>query len=220
MVEWPLTGKSPTSLAALLLQKESQGAFSRYRLNQLDENPLSSAPKKRKAEGRLKTLCARKWGDCLGCLSEMICRSLFPNTDSYRPIVTIDSLQKYAKGEQDICAEDMSKIASRNRTVASEFGPNAQPSLSRVDIQLNLPYTSRAKDFELGRLNRQAFPMKVILEGSNVIEGLKSLIPLGMTGPTGMPKFLTELHSMATNSLTVDVDEDDASGEKYRVTTG
>ncbi|KAF9963618.1 hypothetical protein BGZ70_007297 [Mortierella alpina] len=181
VVEWPLTGKSPTSLAALLLQKESQGAFSRYRLNQLDDNPLSTAPKKRKAE---------------------------------------DSLQKYAKGEHDICAEDMSRIASRNRTVASEFGPNAQPSLSRVDIQLNLPYTNKAKDFELGRLNRQVFPMKVIFEGPNVIEGLKSLIPLGMTDPAGMPKFLTELHSMATNSLTVDVDENDASNEKYRVTTG
>ncbi|KAF9285906.1 hypothetical protein BGZ68_003391 [Mortierella alpina] len=181
VVEWPLTGKSPTSLAALLLQKESQGAFSRYRLNQLDENPLSTAPKKRKAE---------------------------------------DSHQKYAKGERDISAEDMSRIASRNWTVASEFGPNAQPSLARVDIQLNLPYTNKAKDFELGRLNRQAFPMKVIFEGPNVIEGLKSLIPLGMTDPAGMPKFLTELHSMATNSLTVDVDEDDASTEKYRVTTG
>ncbi|KAF9574634.1 hypothetical protein EC968_006049 [Mortierella alpina] len=181
VVEWPLTGKSPTSLAALLLQKESQGAFSRYRLNQLDESPLSTAPKKRKAE---------------------------------------DSHQKYSKGEHDICSEDMSKIASRNRTVASEFGPNAQPSLSRVDIQLNLPYTNKAKDFELGRLNRQAFPMKVIFEGPNVIEGLKSLIPLGMTDPAGMPKFLTELHSMATNSLTVDVDEDDTSNEKYRVTTG
>ncbi|KAG0212092.1 hypothetical protein BGX28_006853 [Mortierella sp. GBA30] len=179
--EWPLSGKSPESLAALLLQKESQGALSRYRLNQLDDNPLSTTPKKRKIE---------------------------------------DPHQKYAKGAQDIRAEDMSRIAIRDRTIASEFGPNTQPSLSRVDIQLNLPYTDKAKDFELGRLNRQPFPMKVIFEGPNVIEGIKNLIPLGMADPIGMPKFLTELHSMATNSLTVDMDEEGTSGVKHRISKG
>ncbi|KAF9195624.1 hypothetical protein BGZ50_004022 [Haplosporangium sp. Z 11] len=182
--EWPLSGRSPKSLAELLLLKESQGALSRYRLNQLDDNPLSNTLKKRKTE---------------------------------------DPHVKYARGMQDIKAEDMNKIVSRERVVATEFGPNAQPTLQRVDVQLNLPYTQKARDFELGRLNRQPFPIKVVFEGSNVIEGIKSLIPLGVAQP-GMPRFLTELHSMATNRLTVDLDEQgtdtSTDGDRMRVTPG
>jgi hypothetical protein len=114
---------------------------------------------------------------------------------------------------EDIQSEDITKIARRDLRVAKDFGPNAQPSLSRVDLQLNLPYTSQAKDFKLGRLNRQPFPMKVIFEGSNVIEGIKSLIPLGVA-TEAMPKFLTDLHSMATNKLTVDLDEDNGNSQR------
>ncbi|KAF9086804.1 hypothetical protein BGX29_001216 [Mortierella sp. GBA35] len=176
--EWPLTGNSPTSLSELLLQKDSQGAQSIYRLNQLDNNPLSGATKKRKLA---------------------------------------DPRTNYAQGMEDIQSEDMTKIARRDLRVAKDFGPNAQPSLSRVDLQLNLPYTTAAKDFELGRLNRQPFPIKVVFEGSNVIEGIKSLIPLGVA-TEAMPKFLTELHSMATNRLTVDLDED--NGNAQRITKG
>jgi hypothetical protein len=51
MEEWPLTGNSPKSLSELLLQKDSQGAQSIYRLNQLDNNPLSGSTKKRKLAG-------------------------------------------------------------------------------------------------------------------------------------------------------------------------
>ncbi|KAF9122813.1 hypothetical protein BG015_005467 [Linnemannia schmuckeri] len=176
--EWPLTGNSPKSLSELLLQKDSQGAQSIYRLNQLDSNPLSGTTKKRKLE---------------------------------------DPRTNYAQGMEDIQSEDMNKIVRRDLRVAKDFGPNDQPNLSRVDIQLNLPYTEQAKDFELGRLNRQPFPVKVIFEGSNVIEGIKSLIPLGVA-TEAMPKFLTNLHSMATNKLTVDLDEDDEDGQ--RITKG
>lgn len=49
--EWPLTGNSPKSLSELLLQKDSQGAQSIYRLDQLDSNPLSGTIKRRKIEG-------------------------------------------------------------------------------------------------------------------------------------------------------------------------
>ncbi|KAG0365665.1 centromere protein Chl4/mis15/CENP-N [Gamsiella multidivaricata] len=176
--EWPLTGKSPTSLAELLLYKDSQGPHSRYRLNQVDENPLSGSIKKRKLE---------------------------------------DPFDKYTKGRRDIRAEDMDKIATRDRFVAADFGPNAQPSLQRVDIQLNVPYTTEAKNFSLGRMTRQPFPIKVIIEGSNVIEGIKSLIPLGVA-KNPMPKFLTELHSMATNTIIVDLDEE--NDNKQCITTG
>ncbi|KAG0318432.1 hypothetical protein BGZ97_003783 [Linnemannia gamsii] len=174
MEEWPLTGNSPKSLSELLLQKDSQGAQSIYRLNQLDNNPLSGSTKKRKLA---------------------------------------DPRENYAQGMEDIQSEDITKIARRDLRVAKDFGPNAQPSLSRVDLQLNLPYTSQAKDFKLGRLNRQPFPMKVIFEGSNVIEGIKSLIPLGVA-TEAMPKFLTDLHSMATNKLTVDLDEDNGNSQR------
>ncbi|KAF9433966.1 hypothetical protein BGZ76_008745 [Entomortierella beljakovae] len=176
--EWPLFGKSPASLAELLLHKDSQGPHSKYRLNQVDDNPLAGSPKKRKVE---------------------------------------DSHQKYAKGMKDIRAEDESKIALRDRFVASEFGPNPQPSLHRVDIQINLPYTSEAKDFNLGRLTKQPFPIKVVLEGPNVLEGIKNLIPQGIAH-NPMPKFLTELHSMSSNTITVDLEDDD--GNKQRITTG
>ncbi|KAF8929772.1 hypothetical protein BGZ58_008691 [Dissophora ornata] len=172
--EWPLTGKYPSSLGELLLHKDSQGSHSQYRLNQIDENPLSNVHKKRKPE---------------------------------------DLQDKYSRGMRDIRAEDITKIATRDRFVATEFGRNAQPRLERIDLQLNLPYTSEAKDFDLGRLTKQPFPIKVVLEGTNVIEGIKSLIPLGVA-QNPMPKFLTELHSMATNSLTVDVDEEDASKQR------
>ncbi|KAF9903130.1 hypothetical protein EC991_004156 [Linnemannia zychae] len=176
--EWPLTGNSPNSLSELLLRKDSQGAQSIYRLNQLDNNPLSSFTKKRKLT---------------------------------------DPRENYAQGMEDIQSEDMNKIARRDLRVAKDFGPNAQPSLSRVDVQLNLPYTGEAKDFRLGRLNRQPFPIKVVFEGSNVIEGIKSLIPLGVA-TEAMPKFLTDLHSMATNKLTVDLDEE--NGNAQRITKG
>ncbi|KAF8982132.1 hypothetical protein BGZ46_001739 [Entomortierella lignicola] len=176
--EWPLTGKSPTSLAELLLHKDSQGSHSRYRLNQLDDNPLSSASKKRKLE---------------------------------------DPHENYTKGMQDIRAEDEMKIASRDRFVAADFGPNPQPSLHRVDLQINLPYTAEAEGFKLGRLTKQPFPMKIVLEGSNVIEGIKSLIPLGIA-QNPMPKFLTELHSMGSNSISVDLENNE--GNKQRITTG
>ncbi|KAF9109464.1 hypothetical protein BGX27_007582 [Mortierella sp. AM989] len=169
--EWPLTGKSPTSLAELLLHKDSQGSHSRYRLNQLDDNPLSGTTKKRKLE---------------------------------------DPHQKYTRGMGDIRAEDQVKIASRDRFVAADFGPNPQPSLNRVDLQINLPYTAGAKDFNLGRLTKQSFPIKVVLEGSNVIEGIKSLIPLGVA-QNPMPKFLTDLHSMGSNSITVDLENDEGN---------
>ncbi|KAF9355075.1 hypothetical protein BGX26_007011 [Mortierella sp. AD094] len=175
--EWPLTGKSPTSLAELLLHRDSQGPHSRYRLNQLDDNPLSGAPKKRKLE---------------------------------------DPHEKYTRGMQDIRTVDEAKIASRDRFVAADFGPNPQPNLHRVDLQINLPYTTEAKDFRLGRLTKQPFPIKVVLEGSNVIEGVKSLIPLGIA-QNPMPKFLTELHSMGSNSINIDLDDE---GNKQRITTG
>ncbi|KAI1317807.1 hypothetical protein EDD11_007829 [Mortierella claussenii] len=176
--DWPLTGKSPKSLADLLLHKDSQGSHSRYRLNHLDDNPLSTVLKKRKPE---------------------------------------DPLEKYTHGMQDIRAEDMNKIATRDRFVATEFGPNEQPSLHKVDLQLNLPFTTESVDFSLGRLTRQPFPIKVVLEGSNVIEGIKQLIPLGVA-QNPMPKFLTELHSIASNNLTVDMDVED--GTTQRISTG
>ncbi|KAF9923338.1 hypothetical protein FBU30_006608 [Linnemannia zychae] len=172
--EWPLTGNSPRSLSELLLQKDSQGAQSIYRLDQFDSNPLSGSIKRRKI---------------------------------------IDPRETYAQGMDDIQSEDIAKIARRDYQVSKEFGPNAQPSLPRVDFQLNLPYTTKAKDFELGRLNRQPFPIKVIFEGTNVIEGIKSLIPLGVATEE-MPKFLTDLHSMAANKLTVDIDENDENVQR------
>ncbi|KAF9171550.1 hypothetical protein BGX21_007962 [Mortierella sp. AD011] len=175
--EWPLTGKSPTSLAELLLHRDSQGPHSRYRLNQLDDNPLSGALKKRKLQ---------------------------------------DPHEKYTRGMQDIRTIDEAKIASRDRFVAANFGPNPQPNLHRVDLQINLPYTTEAKDFRLGRLTKQPFPIKVVLEGSNVIEGVRSLIPMGIA-QNPMPKFLTELHSMGSNSISVDLDDE---GNKQLVTTG
>lgn len=176
--EWPLTGNSPKSLSELLLQKDSQGAQSIYRLDQLDINPLSSTIKKRKIE---------------------------------------DPRKHYAQGMEDIQSEDMNRIVRRDLRVAKDFGPNAQPNLSRVDLQLNLPYTAQAKDFKLGRMNQQPFPVKIIFEGPNVIEGIKSLIPLGVA-TEAMPKFLTDLHSMGANKLTVDLDEDDETVQ--RITKG
>ncbi|KAG0089308.1 hypothetical protein BGZ93_005470 [Podila epicladia] len=178
--EWPLSGKSPLSLAELLLTKESQGAHSRYRLNQLDENPLSQTTKKRKKE---------------------------------------DPQETYAQGMQDIRAVDIKRIVRRDHFVASNFGPNAQPSLSRVDLQLRLPFTLQSAEFTLGRLTKQPFLIKITMEGSNVIDGLKNMIPLGLnTSNQALPPFLSELHSMATNSLTVDLEE--GSGSKQRITKG
>lgn len=109
----------------------------------------------------------------------------------------------------------MSTIVRRDRFVQKEFGPNPQPSLQKVDLQLNLPFSSESEEFRLGRLSRQPFPIKVVFEGSNVIEGVKNMIPLGIAS-NPMPSFLTELHSMATSSLTVDLDED----RKLRVSVG
>ncbi|KAG0346873.1 hypothetical protein BG004_000622 [Podila humilis] len=177
--EWPLAGKSPTSLADLLLRKESQGAISQYRLNQMDDNPLSHAPKKRKKE---------------------------------------DAQEKYAQGMQDIEAVDIIKVARRDQVIATDFGPNTQPSLSRVDIQLQLPFTTQSDDFNLGQLTRQPFPIKITMEGTNVIAGLCSMIPLGLNkSGQSLPPFLSELHSMATNTLTVDLEEEEDEEEEDSV---
>ncbi|KAF9426786.1 hypothetical protein BGZ94_006010 [Podila epigama] len=170
--EWPLSGRSPSSLAELLLYKESQGALSRYRLNQLDENPLS----------QLQMVKQKKLQD---------------------------SQDDYAQGMNDIQAVDINRIVARNHIVAKDFGPNAQPNLGRVDLQFNLPFTKHSNAFRLGHLNQQPFPIKVTMEGPNVIDGLRNMIPLGLNkSGQALPLFLSELHSMATNDLTVSVPED------------
>ncbi|KAG0343058.1 hypothetical protein BG000_009377 [Podila horticola] len=70
------------------------------------------------------------------------------------------------------------------------------------------------KDFVLA-----PFPIKISMEGSNVIDGLKNMIPLGLnTSNQALPPFLSELHSMATNSLAVDLEE--GSDNKQRITKG
>ncbi|KAF9976230.1 hypothetical protein BGZ73_008937 [Actinomortierella ambigua] len=165
--EWPLTGKSPTSLAELLLHRESQGQYSRYRLGQVDDNPLLHTPAKRKA-----------------------------------PTVA----DKFSRGMDDIEPENLDQIVTRESQIAQEFGPNIQPALPKVRIGLDLPYTTSSKDFDLGRLTRRAFPISVVLEGSNVIEGIKELVSLGIAEDP-LPTFLSELHSMAKNSFTVSMNE-------------
>ncbi|KAF8951271.1 hypothetical protein BGZ52_012727 [Haplosporangium bisporale] len=65
----------------------------------------------------------------------------------------------------------------------------------------------------------QPFPIKISMEGLNVIDGLKDMIPLGLnTSNQALPPFLSELHSMAANSLTVDLEE--GSDSKQRITKG
>lgn len=131
----------------------------------------------------------------------------------------VDPQDKYAQGMQDIQAVDIKRIARRDHFVATYFGPNKQPSLSQVDIQLHLPFTLQSTEFTLGRLTRQPFPIKISMEGSNVIDGLKDMIPLGLnTSNQALPPFLSELHSMAANSLTVDLEE--GSDSKQRITKG
>ncbi|KAF9166550.1 hypothetical protein DFQ26_007622 [Actinomortierella ambigua] len=149
--EWPLTGKSPTSLAELLLNRDSQGQFSRYRLGQVDDNPLLHAPTKRKA-----------------------------------PTVS----DNFSRGMDDIEPENIHQIVMRENQVAQEFGPNTQPALPKVSIRLDLPYTANSKDYALGRLTKRVFPVGVVLEGSNVIEGIKELVPLGIAEDP-LPSFLT-----------------------------
>ncbi|KAG0231758.1 hypothetical protein BGW41_002110 [Actinomortierella wolfii] len=166
--EWPLSGKIPSSLAELLLHRESQGYFSMYRLDQVDNNPLLHMPAKRKAPSP---------------------------TDS--PL----------RNMEDIEPENNEEISNREVQVAQEFGSNTQPALSKVNIRLDLPYTANSKSYALGRLTKRVFPVSVVLEGSNVIEGIKELVPLGIAEDP-LPSFLSELHSMAKNSLTVSIDDE------------
>ncbi|KAF9583672.1 hypothetical protein BGW38_008888 [Lunasporangiospora selenospora] len=173
--ERQLSGRSPESLADMLLHKESQGALSTYRMNQLEDNPLVPMPRKRKA---------------------------------------IDLDQKYAEGIEHLRAEDMDRIVSRDCFVAADFGPNAQPRLEKVDINLRLPFTQRSKDFDYGKGNSEPFPIKVTLEGTSVIEGLKELALLGIA-ENPLPKFLVNLHSNATNSVTIEHEDTlDQSGSR------
>ena len=51
--EWDLKGKYVDSLEKLLLHRQSQGTYSRYRLNQVDDNPLSFPSKKLKKDGTI-----------------------------------------------------------------------------------------------------------------------------------------------------------------------
>ncbi|CAG8564114.1 21_t:CDS:2 [Funneliformis mosseae] len=48
--EWDLKGKYVDSLEKLLLHRQSQGTYSRYRLNQVDDNPLLLPSKKLKKD--------------------------------------------------------------------------------------------------------------------------------------------------------------------------
>jgi hypothetical protein len=55
--EWDLKGKYVDSLEKLLLHRQSQGTYSRYRLNQVDDNPLSFPSKKLKKDGIIYYIC-------------------------------------------------------------------------------------------------------------------------------------------------------------------
>ncbi|RIA98692.1 centromere protein Chl4/mis15/CENP-N [Glomus cerebriforme] len=54
--EWDLKGKYVDSLEKLLLHRQSQGTYSRYRLNQVDDNPLSFPSKKLKIDDMPKNV--------------------------------------------------------------------------------------------------------------------------------------------------------------------
>ena len=59
--EWDLKGKYVDSLEKLLLHRQSQGTYSRYRLNQVDDNPLLLPSKKPKKHGIILIL-SRSYG--------------------------------------------------------------------------------------------------------------------------------------------------------------
>ncbi|KAF9217466.1 hypothetical protein BGZ59_004071 [Podila verticillata] len=108
-------------------------------------------------------------------------------------------------------------------SVNDGLAPNTLPASSTViyfiwftNSEYLLSGTIKAewRDFILA-----PFPIKISMEGLNVIDGLKDMIPLGLnTSNQALPPFLSELHSMAANSLTVDLEE--GSDSKQRITKG
>ena len=73
--------------------------------------------------------------------------------------------------------------------------PNAHQQLNK-QVKADFKSKSDAVDFS------GIFPMKVVFEGPNVLDGLKSLIPLGIA-KAPLPPHLANLHSSASNSFSI-----------------
>ncbi|KAL1916698.1 uncharacterized protein VTP21DRAFT_5402 [Calcarisporiella thermophila] len=159
--EWDLKGRNVSSLQELLLYRDSQGGFSKYRLNQVDDNPLVHYSRKKQK---------------------------------------LDDGPKYVNDDEPIMAEDMSSISARYSEVDDRFGRNEQPSLERIEIKLALPLVIKTAEDSVEDL---PITIKVKLEGTNVMEGVKRMTALGMA-EAPLPDFLGELHSLAGSSLVVD----------------
>ncbi|CAG8580480.1 2457_t:CDS:2 [Paraglomus brasilianum] len=159
--EWDLKGKYVDSLEQLLLHRESQGSFSLYRLNQVDDNPLLHPVKKKKP------------GDASG--------------------------KTRRKRNSRIVSEDLKREAERERTLEENFGSVEQPALDHVEIKVKLPFDP-SSSYEVGP---DPITTTIRFEGTNVIEGIKKMIPLEIA-KRPLPTFMSNLHSLAKNYLEVD----------------
>eukprot|EP00128_Syssomonas_multiformis_P000042 Colp12_sorted_trinity150504_noHs@16504 len=136
-----LSGRHADSLLDLVLNSKSQGGYAKYRLGEVDQNPLCRAPKRKQEE---------------------------------------DSEEGYVD-------EDRVENKRRKDGVDAMFGEHKQPVLERVTFQL-------AKD--------DGFRGKVHLVGPSVLEGVRTLVKLGIAEPS-LPDAVADLHSTCSNVATI-----------------
>jgi len=97
-----------------------------------------------------------------------------------------------------VVQEDAREVRKKAKVATDQFGPNPQPEMRRVEYQVRTTFKSRSSKVSYDG----DFPMKVVFEGGNVIEGIKSLLPSGIAkGP--LPPHIANLHSAAANSFII-----------------
>jgi len=155
----------------LLLHRDAQGPWSKYRLDQVDANPLDYHGKGKHAEEGAKG-----------------------REEAY--------VAEEERGR--IVLENGGAVERRIREVDERFGWNKIEGVERVEVKLAFPFHDTPTDPE-------DFTMHIRLDGPNVMEGVRRLVPLGVA-VAPLPEWLVEMPSAAANRVVVDRDGVAAKG--------
>lgn len=176
--ELTLAGRHVDALADLVLNQQSQGPYSKYRQGQVDVNPL-----------------CRKHP-----LRERTCSGGMGGGDRWR--LTRPSAATVARApgprDGDIVDEDSEEKQKRLQATDAAFGMGKQPALQRVQFEFARPLVSE----RLGASGSTTLHCRLRLSGTNVIGGIRALVPAGLADDP-LPPHLAELHSMASSTITL-----------------
>eukprot|EP00698_Gefionella_okellyi_P004407 TRINITY_DN14068_c0_g1_i1.p1 TRINITY_DN14068_c0_g1~~TRINITY_DN14068_c0_g1_i1.p1 ORF type:complete len:341 (+),score=44.54 TRINITY_DN14068_c0_g1_i1:52-1023(+) len=110
---------------------------------------------------------------------------------SDNPLQRVQAVKVAKPADPRVVVEDDHLHRKRDRDAMETFGPNKQPALDRILLKVSSNFT-----------DGEPFQVTVRIDGENVFAGIKGLIPLGLVRMP-LPDVLANMHSAATNSLTV-----------------